>query len=83
MRFSRFFHNAESITYLLSITYRSPTPPASTNLTWPRPKETREKLGVHSGVRKAAPFDLAWHRALSPTLVEGDSTNDHKDFDDL
>ena len=47
------------------------------------PKGTRDKLGVHSGVRKAEPFDLAWHRALSPTLAEWDSTNDHENFDAL
>jgi hypothetical protein len=47
------------------------------------PKETRDKLGVHSGVRKAEPFDLAWHRAPSPTLAEWDSANDHENFDDL
>jgi AbrB family looped-hinge helix DNA binding protein len=60
------------------------------------PKEIRDKLGVHSGdtliyevegnsvrVRKAEPFDLAWHRAISPTLAEWDSTNDHEDFDNL
>ena len=60
------------------------------------PKEIREKLGVHSGdtliyevegntvrVRKAEPFDLAWHRAISPTLAEWDSANDHENFDDL
>jgi hypothetical protein len=46
-------------------------------------------LGVHPGegdtvrVRKAEPFDPAWHRALSPTLAEWDSTNDHENFDDL
>jgi hypothetical protein len=34
-------------------------------------------------VRKAEPFDPAWHRALSPTLAEWDSTNDHENFDDL
>src|ERR1039458_4333598 len=57
------------------------------------PKEIRDKLGVHSGdtliyevegnavrVRKAEPFDLAWHRAISPTLAEWDSTNDHENF---
>jgi len=60
------------------------------------PKEIRDKLRVHSGatliyevegnsvrVRKAEPFDLAWHRAISPTLAEWDSTNDHEDFDNL
>ena len=60
------------------------------------PKEIRDKLGVHSGdtlvyevegnavrVRKAEPFDLAWHRAISPTLAEWDSANDHENFDDL
>ena len=47
------------------------------------PKGIRDKPGVHSGVRKAEPFDLAWHRALSPTLAEWDSTNDHENFDDL
>ena len=60
------------------------------------PKEIRDKLGVHSGdtlvyevegnavrVRKAEPFDPAWHRAISPTLAEWDSTNDHENFDDL
>jgi AbrB family looped-hinge helix DNA binding protein len=60
------------------------------------PKGIRDKLGVHSGdtlayevegnavrVRKAEPFDLAWHRAIPPTLAEWDSTNDHENFDDL
>jgi AbrB family looped-hinge helix DNA binding protein len=60
------------------------------------PKEIRDKLGVRSGdtliyevegnavrVRKAEPFDLAWHRAISSTLAEWDSTNDHENFDDL
>ena len=60
------------------------------------PKEIRDKLGVYSGdtlayevdgdsvrVRKAEPFDLAWHRSISPTLAEWDSVNDHENFDDL
>src|ERR1035441_6596294 len=60
------------------------------------PKQIRDKLGVHSGdtlvyelegnsvrLRKAEPFDLAWHRAISPTLAEWDSANDHENFDDL
>jgi antitoxin PrlF len=60
------------------------------------PKEIRDKLGVRSGdslvyevegnavrVRKAEPFDLAWHQAISPTLAEWDSTNDHENFDNL
>ena len=60
------------------------------------PKEIRDKLGVHSRdtliyevegnavlVRKAEPFELAWHRAISPTLAEWDSPNDHENFDDL
>jgi antitoxin PrlF len=60
------------------------------------PKEIRDKLGVRSGdtlvyevegnavrVRKAEPFDLAWHRAIPPTLAEWDSTNDHENFDAL
>ena len=60
------------------------------------PKEIRDKLGVHAGdtlvyevegnavrVRKAEPFDLAWHRAIPPTLAEWDSPNDHENFDDL
>ena len=60
------------------------------------PKEIRDKLGVRSGdtlvyevegnavrVRKAEPFDPAWHRAISPTLTEWDSPNDHENFDDL
>jgi antitoxin PrlF len=60
------------------------------------PKAIRDKLGIHSGdtlvyevegnavlVRKAEPFDLAWHRAISPTLPEWDSPNDHENFDDL
>jgi len=47
------------------------------------PKETCDKPGVHAGVRKAEPFDPAWHRALSPTLAEWDSPNDHENFDDL
>ena len=34
-------------------------------------------------VRKAEPFDLAWHRAISPTVAEWDSANDHENFDDL
>jgi hypothetical protein len=37
-----------------------------------------DELGVHSGVRKAGPFDLPWHRAISPTLAERDSTNDRR-----
>ena len=60
------------------------------------PKEIRDKLGVRSGdtlvyevegnavrLRKAGPFDLAWHRAIPPTLAEWDSTNDHENFDAL
>jgi hypothetical protein len=47
------------------------------------PKAIRDKLGVHSGVRRAEPFDLAWHRALSPTLAEWDSANDRENFDEL
>jgi AbrB family looped-hinge helix DNA binding protein len=60
------------------------------------PKEIRDKLGVRSGdtliyevegnavrVRKAEPFDLAWHRAISPTVAEWNSTNDRENFDDL
>ena len=60
------------------------------------PKEIRDKLGVRSGdtlvyevegnavrVRKAEPIDLAWHRAISSTLAEWDSTTDHENFDDL
>jgi antitoxin PrlF len=60
------------------------------------PKAIRDKLGVHPGdtliyevegsavrVRNAEPFDLAWHRAISRTLAEWDSTNDHENFDDL
>jgi AbrB family looped-hinge helix DNA binding protein len=60
------------------------------------PKGIRDKLGVHSGdtliyevegnavrVRKAEPFDLAWHRAISSTLAEWESPNDHENFDDL
>ena len=60
------------------------------------PKEICDKLGVHAGdtlvyevegnavrVRKAEPFDLAWHRVISPTLAEWDSVNDHENFDDL
>jgi antitoxin PrlF len=60
------------------------------------PKEIRDKLGVRSGdtlvyevegnavrVRKAEPFDLAWHRSIPPTLAEWDSVNDHENFDDL
>jgi bifunctional DNA-binding transcriptional regulator/antitoxin component of YhaV-PrlF toxin-antitoxin module len=59
-------------------------------------KAIRDTLGVHSGdtliyevegnavrVRKAEPIDLAWHRAISSTLAEWDSTNDHENFDDL
>jgi antitoxin PrlF len=60
------------------------------------PREIREKLNVHPGdslayevegstviIRKAQPFDLAWHRALSPTVDEWDSPHDHENFDDL
>jgi len=47
------------------------------------PKEIRDKLGVRSAVRKAEPFDLAWHRAISPTLAEWDFTSDHENFDEL
>ena len=60
------------------------------------PKGIRDKLGVHSGdtlvcevegnavrVRKAEPFDVPWHRAVSPTLAEWNSPNDHENFDDL
>ena len=61
------------------------------------PKAVREKLGIHSGdslvyelegnsvrVRKAEPFDLTWHRAVSQTLTpEWDSPYDHENFDDL
>jgi antitoxin PrlF len=59
-------------------------------------KEIRDKLGVQPGdtlvyevegnavrVRKAEPFDLAWHRAIPTTLAEWDSANDHENFDDL
>ena len=60
------------------------------------PKQIRDKLAVHSGdtlvyelegnavrVRKAEPSDLAWHRAVSPTLAEWNSPHDHENFDDL
>ena len=60
------------------------------------PKEAREKLAVSAGdflvyelegtserVRKAAPFDLAWHRAISSTLEEWGSEYDQESFDDL
>ncbi len=60
------------------------------------PKEIRDKLGVRPGdsllyeveensvrVRKAEPFDLAWHRAIAPTVAEWDSVYDHENFDDL
>jgi AbrB family looped-hinge helix DNA binding protein len=61
------------------------------------PKAVRERLGVKPGdsivyevegntvrVRRAEPFDLAWHRASSKTLAsEWDSTYDHENFDDL
>jgi hypothetical protein len=47
------------------------------------PKGICDELGVHSGVRKAEPFDLTWHRALSPTLAEWDSANDRENLDDL
>ena len=61
------------------------------------PKAVREKLGVRAGdflvyeiegssirVRKAEPFDLEWHRALSQTLApEWDSAHDHENYDDL
>jgi hypothetical protein len=46
-------------------------------------------LGVHLGegnavrVRKAEPFDPVWYRAISPTLAEWNSRNDHENFDDL
>jgi antitoxin PrlF len=60
------------------------------------PKEIRDKLGIRAGdsllyevegnsvrVRKAKPFDLAWHRAIAPTVAEWDSAFDHENFDDL
>jgi antitoxin PrlF len=61
------------------------------------PKAVRERLGVTTGdsivyevegntvrVRKAEPFDLAWHRASSKTLAsEWESKFDHENFDDL
>ena len=33
-------------------------------------------------VRKAARFDMLWHRAVSATVREWDSANDHENFDD-
>jgi antitoxin PrlF len=61
------------------------------------PKAVREQLGLKAGdsivyevegnivrVRKAEPFDLAWHRSGSKTLAhEWDSKYDHENFDDL
>ena len=60
------------------------------------PKEIREKLGVHAGdslvyelegntvrVRKAERFDIAWQRAVTPTLAGWDTAYDHENFDDL
>jgi len=60
------------------------------------PKQVREKLHVQPGdslvyeiegntvrIRKAEPFDVAWHRAILPTLDEWDSAHDHENFDDL
>lgn len=60
------------------------------------PKRIRETLDVHPGdalayeidgntvrVWKAQPLDLAWHRALSQTMTEWDSAQDHENFDDL
>ena len=62
------------------------------------PKEIREALHVHAGdtlafeaqgdgtvmVRKVAPFDAAWHAAISQTLSEEwDSPEDQEAFRDL
>jgi hypothetical protein len=53
------------------------------------PKGIRDEVGVRSGegnavrVRRAELFDFDWHRAISPTLGEWDSANDHENFDDL
>jgi AbrB family looped-hinge helix DNA binding protein len=61
------------------------------------PKAVRDQLGLQAGdsivyevdgntvrVRKAEPFDLAWHRASSKTLAhEWDAAFDHENFDDL
>ncbi len=61
------------------------------------PKSVRKALGAEAGdslvyeiegnrvrIRKAEPFDLAWHRDLSQTLApEWDSPYDHENYDDL
>ena len=61
------------------------------------PKKIRETLDIHTGnslvyeidgnavrMRKAEPFDTAWHRAISQTVAdEWDSQYDHESFDDL
>ncbi len=61
------------------------------------PKAVREQLGLKAGdsivyevegntvrVRKAEPFDLAWHRSSAKTLAhEWDFMYDHENFDDL
>ena len=61
------------------------------------PRAIREKLGVRAGdtliyeiegntvkVRRAEPFDLAWHGAVSSTVAkEWDSAFDHENYDGL
>jgi antitoxin PrlF len=60
------------------------------------PKHVRETLDVHPGdalvyeiegnavrVRKAQTLDVDWNRALSQTMTEWDSAQDHENFDDL
>ena len=61
------------------------------------PKSIRDRLGIRPGdslayevdgntvrVRRAEPFDLAWHQAVSRTLAaEWDSKYDRENYDDL
>jgi antitoxin PrlF len=60
------------------------------------PKAVQKKIGVHPGdlvsyeienghltVSRAGALDKAFHDAISPTLTEWDSQEDHEAFDDL
>lgn len=60
------------------------------------PKEVREQIGLHPGdlvsyeienghltVSRADSLDKEFHDAISPTLTEWDSPEDHEAFDDL
>lgn len=60
------------------------------------PKEVREQIGLQPGdtvvyevrnghltMTRMEPLDVAFHAALSTTLTEWDSPEDHEAFDDL